>query len=141
MFRLAAICGLLATPALSGGLEIDVAGQANGTIVIDLFEDTAPMHAEHLTTLAEAGEYDGVVFHRVINGFMAQTGDVRFGVQGGDLRRAGCVAPGQANPTCQMFQRNCRTAHSSVGSWAWPGPRFWIPPMGSSSSCSHRDRS
>jgi len=89
MFKLAAAFACLAAPVFSAGLEIEVAGEANGTIVIDLFEDTAPMHAEHLTTLAAAGEYDGVVFHRVINGFMAQTGDVRYGVQGGDLRRAG----------------------------------------------------
>jgi len=39
--------------------------------------------------LARAGAYDGVVFHRVIDGFMAQTGDVKHGVKGGDLRRAG----------------------------------------------------
>ena len=70
-------------------LEITVAGEANGTVVIDLFPEVAPRHVEQITSLARAGAYDGVVFHRVIDGFMAQTGDVQFGKQGGDLRRAG----------------------------------------------------
>ncbi len=70
------------------GLEIDVAGQANGTIVIDLFEDIAPLHVAQITSIAANGGYDGVVFHRVIEGFMAQTGDVQFG-KGTDLSRAG----------------------------------------------------
>ncbi len=78
-----------ASPALAAGIEIDLAGQANGTIVIDLFEDVAPKHVAQITALAAAGEYDGVVFHRVIDGFMAQTGDVQFGRQGGDLSMAG----------------------------------------------------
>ncbi|WP_375260262.1 peptidylprolyl isomerase, partial [Citreimonas sp.] len=70
---------LLATPAFAAQLEIDVAGQADGTVTIDLFEDVAPGHVERITELAEEGAYDGVVFHRVIEGFMAQTGDVQFG--------------------------------------------------------------
>ena len=89
MFKAAAVFALLATPALSAGLEIDVQGEANGTIVIDLFEDTAPLHVAQITAIAAAGSYDGVVFHRVIDGFMAQTGDVENGVMGGDLSRAG----------------------------------------------------
>ena len=71
------------------GLEIDVAGEAEGTVAIDLFEDVAPAHVERITTLAEEGAYDGVVFHRVIDGFMAQTGDVAFGTDPSDLSRAG----------------------------------------------------
>jgi peptidylprolyl isomerase len=89
MYKLAAVLALLATPALSTGLEIDITGEANGTIVIDLFEETAPLHVEQITAIAAAGSYDGVVFHRVIDGFMAQTGDVQNGVMGGDLSRAG----------------------------------------------------
>lgn len=89
MYKLASVLALLATPALSNGLEIDIEGEANGTIVIDLFEDTAPLHAAQITAIAGAGDYDGVVFHRVIDGFMAQTGDVQNGVIGGDLSRAG----------------------------------------------------
>ncbi|MFC6760102.1 peptidylprolyl isomerase [Sulfitobacter porphyrae] len=76
-------------PALATGLEIVVEGEANGTVTIDLLEDLAPQHVERITTLAEQGAYDGVVFHRVIDGFMAQTGDVEFGKEGGDMSRAG----------------------------------------------------
>ncbi len=89
MFKYAAVFAVLATPALSTGLEIDLEGEANGTIVIDLFEDTAPLHVAQITAIAEAGNYNGVVFHRVIDGFMAQTGDVENGVMGMDLSRAG----------------------------------------------------
>jgi len=76
-------------PALATGLEIDVAGEADGTIVIDLFEDIAPLHVERIVTLANEGAYNDVVFHRVIDGFMAQTGDVEFGRMGQDMRYAG----------------------------------------------------
>mgnify|MGYP006292021805 FL=1 len=89
MRSLALVLSLAATPALATGIEIDVAGEANGTIAIDLFEGVAPMHVERITSLADEGAYDGVVFHRVIDGFMAQTGDVQFGRMGGDMRRAG----------------------------------------------------
>ena len=70
-------------------LEITVAGEANGTIVIDLFADVAPEHVARIIALANEGAYDNVVFHRVIDGFMAQTGDVQFGKSGGDVARAG----------------------------------------------------
>ena len=80
---------LAASPALATGLDIQVEGAANGTIHIDLLEDVAPGHVAQIAALAEAGAYDGVVFHRVIEGFMAQTGDVEFGKIGGDMRRAG----------------------------------------------------
>ena len=60
-----------------------------GTVEIALRPDVAPKHVERLVTLAKQGAYDGVVFHRVIEGFMAQTGDVQFGKQGGDTTRAG----------------------------------------------------
>lgn len=80
---------LLAGPAMASGIEIQVTGEANGVIAIDLLEDVAPGHAERITALAAEGAYDGVVFHRVIEGFMAQTGDVQHGKVGGDMRRAG----------------------------------------------------
>ncbi|MCV2875422.1 peptidylprolyl isomerase [Rhodobacteraceae bacterium XHP0102] len=85
----AAIALLLASPAFGAGLEIDVAGEATGTITIDLFEDVAPEHTARMLQLAEDGAYDGVMFHRVIDGFMAQTGDVEFGRVGQDMRFAG----------------------------------------------------
>ena len=47
--------------------------------VIELYPDAAPTSAERIKTLVKEGKYDGVVFHRVIDGFMAQTGDVEFG--------------------------------------------------------------
>ncbi|NDV00859.1 peptidylprolyl isomerase [Pseudoroseicyclus tamaricis] len=86
---LSSILALAASPALAVGLDIDVEGEANGTIHIELFEDTAPAHVERLTMLAEQGAYDDVVFHRVIEGFMAQTGDVEYGRMGGDMSMAG----------------------------------------------------
>jgi peptidylprolyl isomerase len=89
MHKLALILGLMAGTAQATGIEIQVAGQANGTITIDLFEDVAPQHAERITRLAAEGAYDGVVFHRVIEGFMAQTGDVEYGKVGGNLSYAG----------------------------------------------------
>ncbi|SIN89445.1 peptidylprolyl isomerase [Vannielia litorea] len=67
-------------------LVITVAGK--GEVVIDLRPDLAPEHVSRIVALAEAGAYDGVVFHRVMEGFMAQTGDVQFG-KGPDLSRAG----------------------------------------------------
>jgi peptidylprolyl isomerase len=89
MHKLALILGLMAGTVQATGIEIQVAGQANGTITIDLFEDVAPQHAERITRLASEGAYDGVVFHRVIEGFMAQTGDVEYGKMGGNLSYAG----------------------------------------------------
>ena len=80
---------VMATPLAASEITIDVAGVANGTITIDLFEDVAPAHAKRIATLATEGAYDNVVFHRVIDGFMAQTGDVEFGKLGSDLRMAG----------------------------------------------------
>ncbi|MGC1429561.1 MAG: peptidylprolyl isomerase [Albidovulum sp.] len=70
-------------------LVIDVAGVANGRIVIDLLPDLAPLHVAQITELARTGAYDNVVFHRVIDGFMAQSGDVQYGRFGEDLSAAG----------------------------------------------------
>ncbi|HWK66685.1 MAG TPA: peptidylprolyl isomerase [Rhizobiaceae bacterium] len=50
-----------------------------GNVVIELFPDLAPGHVGRIKELAREGAYDGVVFHRVIDGFMAQTGDVQYG--------------------------------------------------------------
>ncbi len=63
-----------------------------GDVKIELFSDVAPKHVERIKKLADEGLYDNVVFHRVIDGFMAQTGDVKFGNAASkdfDLRRAG----------------------------------------------------
>lgn len=61
----------------------------DGPVVIELLKDVAPKHVERMKELARRGAYDGVAFHRVIEGFMAQTGDVEHGKEGGDARRAG----------------------------------------------------
>ncbi|MDG1139271.1 MAG: peptidylprolyl isomerase [Opitutales bacterium] len=53
----------------------------DGPVVIELFSDKAPKHVERIKKLAASGKYDGVAFHRVIEGFMAQTGDIEYGNQ------------------------------------------------------------
>ena len=63
-----------------------------GDVEIELYSDKAPNHVKRFKELADSGKYDGVVFHRVINGFMAQTGDVKFGNSSSsdfNLNRAG----------------------------------------------------
>ena len=70
-------------------LVLTIGGSTTGSITIDLFDDVAPQHVARITELAREGAYDNVVFHRVIDGFMAQTGDVEFGKAGGDTARAG----------------------------------------------------
>ena len=64
----------------------------DGDVVIELFKDIAPNHVKRFQNLSKEKKYDVVVFHRVIDGFMAQTGDVQFGnsnLQSYDLTRAG----------------------------------------------------
>jgi peptidyl-prolyl cis-trans isomerase B (cyclophilin B) len=64
----------------------------DGDVKIQLFDDVAPNHVKRIKKLADNGKYNNVVFHRVIDGFMAQTGDVKFGNSESkdfDLRRAG----------------------------------------------------
>ena len=63
-----------------------------GTVEIELFNDIAPNHVKRFKELASSGKYNNVVFHRVIDGFMAQTGDVKFGNINNDnynINRAG----------------------------------------------------
>ena len=64
----------------------------DGDVKIELFTDVAPNHVKRIQELANDGKYDNVVFHRVIDGFMAQTGDVKFGNSSSenfDLKRSG----------------------------------------------------
>lgn len=84
----------------------------DGTVDIELLPEIAPQHVERIVTLAGQGAYDNVVFHRVIDGFMAQTGDVQFGKEGSEgfnLQRAGMGGsdlpnvPGEFN--AESFQR------------------------------------
>jgi cyclophilin family peptidyl-prolyl cis-trans isomerase len=63
----------------------------DGDVVVEMLPDVAPKHVERIKALARAGEYDNVAFHRVIDGFMAQTGDVKHGdmEDGFNIGRAG----------------------------------------------------
>ena len=64
----------------------------DGNVIIELFSDLAPNHVKRFKQLSKEKKYDGVVFHRVIDGFMAQTGDVEYGnsnLETYDIRRAG----------------------------------------------------
>ena len=64
----------------------------DGDVKVEMYPDVAPNHVKRIQELADSGQYDNVVFHRVIDGFMAQTGDVKFGNSSSkdfDLRRAG----------------------------------------------------
>mgnify|MGYP001627826522 CR=1 FL=1 len=69
----------------------------DGNVVIELLPDVAPKHAERMKELARGGEYDNVCFHRVIDGFMAQTGDVENGRLGSDMRYAGTGGSDRGN--------------------------------------------
>ena len=69
----------------------------DGIVKIKTLDDKAPIHVQQIKDLVAQGKYDGVVFHRVIDGFMAQTGDVQFGNSNSesfDLRRAGTGGSG-----------------------------------------------
>jgi peptidylprolyl isomerase len=71
------------SPDLENTLYLDV---PYGRVVIELFPDVAPKHVEQIKTLTRKGFYNGIVFHRVIDGFMAQTGDpTGTGTGGSDL--------------------------------------------------------
>ena len=83
---------LLMTNKIIAKENIMILKLKDGDVKIELFQDVAPNHVERIKTLANSGKYDNVVFHRVIDGFMAQTGDVQFGNSSSDnfdLRKAG----------------------------------------------------
>ena len=70
---------LILTINLNAKENIMILKLKDGDVKIELFDDVAPKHVERIKKLANEGKYDGVVFHRVIDGFMAQTGDVKNG--------------------------------------------------------------
>jgi peptidyl-prolyl cis-trans isomerase B (cyclophilin B) len=89
-----------------------------GQVVIALMPDVAPGHVSRIKELARENAYDGVVFHRVISGFMAQTGDVKFGKKGGGLDRAGMGGSDKPNlkaefSTVKHLRGVCSMARSS----------------------------
>ncbi len=69
----------VAMPALAAEDDYLTIELKDGPVVVELLPDAAPKHVARLKELASKGEYDNVAFHRVIEGFMAQTGDVEFG--------------------------------------------------------------
>ncbi len=108
-----------------------------GKVVIALFPDLAPGHVARIKELSREGAYDGVVFHRVIEDFMAQTGDVQYGKQGGESFNPGRAGMGgsskpdlkaefSATPhvrgTCSMAVRRTRTRPTRSSSFASPTP-------------------
>ena len=83
---------IILTNNLNAKENIMILKLKDGDVKIEMFPDVAPNHVKRIKELANSGKYDNVVFHRVIDGFMAQTGDVEFGKSGSkdfDLRRAG----------------------------------------------------
>lgn len=71
-------------------LVIEIDGQVSGLVEVELLSEVAPKHVERVKALANIGAYNDVVFHRVIDGFMAQTGDIQFGKKGSsDIGKAG----------------------------------------------------
>ena len=83
---------ILTTNNTIGGEHTMILKLKNGDVKIELFPDVAPNHVQRIKQLANDGKYDNVVFHRVIDGFMAQTGDVKFGNSSSDdfdMNRAG----------------------------------------------------
>jgi cyclophilin family peptidyl-prolyl cis-trans isomerase len=77
-FKIIFIFFLFINQSISGE-NIMILKLKDGDVKIELFSDTAPNHVKRIKELAKNGKYDNVVFHRVIDGFMAQTGDVKFG--------------------------------------------------------------
>jgi peptidylprolyl isomerase len=69
-----------------------------GEVHVEMLPDVAPKHVERIKTLVRAGEYDNVAFHRVIDGFMAQTGDVENGDMEDGYRPGRCGAGGSSHP-------------------------------------------
>tara|TARA_B100001250_G_scaffold345799_1_gene315377 strand:+ start:415 stop:972 length:558 start_codon:yes stop_codon:yes gene_type:complete len=83
---------LILTNNLNAKENIMILKLKDGDVKIEMFPDIAPNHVKRITELANSGMYDNVVFHRVIDGFMAQTGDVKFGNSSSknfDLNKAG----------------------------------------------------
>jgi cyclophilin family peptidyl-prolyl cis-trans isomerase len=110
----------LAFPSLATAAERLTITLKTGDVVIELADDVAPQHAARLKALADAGEYDNVAFHRVIEGFMAQTGDVQFGdmEDGFAPRRAGMGGSSQPDLAGRIFRQALRARHGGHGAVA-----------------------
>lgn len=94
-----------------------------GVVALALFPDIAPKHVERIKELAREGAYDNVVFHRVIDGFMAQTGDVRYGKTDGaefDGRRAGMGGSGKTDLPAEFSDKSHKRGTASMARAANP---------------------
>ncbi len=92
MIRVLILIFLFISSNLSAEENTMILKLKDGEVKIELFPDVAPGHVKRIKELANSGKYNSVVFHRVIDGFMAQTGDVQFGNSDSkefDLNRAG----------------------------------------------------
>lgn len=87
----------------------------NGTVTIQLLPDVAPQHVERMKTLVRAGSYDNVAFHRVIDGFMAQTGDVQHGNMENDYNPRGAGTGGSEHPDVPAEFSKVPHARGSIG--------------------------
>ena len=86
-----------------------------GTVAIQLLPDVAPQHCERMKTLARAGAYDNVAFHRVIDGFMAQTGDVQHGNMEKDYNPRGAGTGSSEHPDVPAEFSKIPHARGSLG--------------------------
>jgi len=87
----------------------------DGTVTIELLPDVAPKHVERMKELVRAGEYDNVCFHRVIDGFMAQTGDVRNGNMEKDFNLRAAGTGGSDKPDLAAEFSKVPHARGSIG--------------------------
>ncbi|MGP4727470.1 peptidylprolyl isomerase [Agrobacterium deltaense] len=90
-FAGAMFAGALVASTFASAAELLTVQLKDGPVVIELLPDVAPKHVAQIEALAKKGAYDNVAFHRVIDGFMAQTGDVQYGnmEKGFSAQRAG----------------------------------------------------
>ena len=89
-----------------------------GEVQIELYPEKAPNHVKRFKELANQGKYDNVVFHRVIDGFMAQTGDVKFGNTSSpdfNLSLAGTGGSTRMQPKSPLAQTSRRNRHQYIG--------------------------
>ena len=94
----------------------------DGTVAIELLPDVAPKHTERMKELARAGEYDNVVFHRVIDGFMAQTGDVANGDAEDNFNIRSAGTGGSAHPDLPAEFSKIPHDRGSLGAARSPDP-------------------
>jgi cyclophilin family peptidyl-prolyl cis-trans isomerase len=96
----------------------------HGTIRLELLEEDAPKTTENFMTLAERGYYNGVIFHRVIKGFMIQGGDPTGTGRGGESSWGGRFAD-EINPSSALYQRGYKVGTVAMAN---AGPNYPLPP-------------